>query len=120
MRPVTFIRKGLIFSFDFQSLNLKIVADFDNPVSCLEYLRSQHVDIIITDIKMPLMSGLEMIGKIEDKKKEMLLNLSGGEQQKVAIGSSLAVESKMLLLDEPTANLDTLGRQEINELINNN
>lgn len=55
--------------------------------------------------------------KIEDKKGEMLLNLSGGEQQKVAIGSSLAVESKMLLLDEPTANLDTLGRQEINELI---
>ncbi|MEI6856348.1 ABC transporter ATP-binding protein [Psychrilyobacter sp.] len=48
--------------------------------------------------------------KIEDKKREMLLNLSGGEQQKVSIGSSLVVGSKMLLLDEPTANLDTLGK----------
>lgn len=71
------IRKGLIYSFDFQSLNLKIVADFDNPVSCLEYLSKQHVDIVITDIKMPLMSGLEMINKIEEKKQYEFIILSG-------------------------------------------
>lgn len=71
------IRKGLIFSFDFQSLKLMVVADFDNPVSCLEYLKNNKVDIIITDIKMPLMTGLEMIGKIEDKKKYEFIILSG-------------------------------------------
>ena len=71
------IRKGLLFSFDFQSLNLKVAADFDNPVSCLEYLMDQHVDIIITDIKMPLMSGLEMISKIENKKQYEFIILSG-------------------------------------------
>ncbi len=71
------IRKGLIFSFDFQSLNLKVVADFDNPMSCLEFLTDHPVDILITDIKMPLMSGLEMIGKIEDKKKIEFIILSG-------------------------------------------
>ncbi|MGH4036696.1 MAG: response regulator [Sphaerochaeta sp.] len=71
------IRKGLIFSFDFQSLQLMVVADFDNPVSCLEYLKNHKVDIIITDIKMPLMSGIEMIGSIEDKKKYEFIILSG-------------------------------------------
>lgn len=71
------IRKGLLFSFDFQSLNLKVAADFDNPVSCLEYLQNNSVDIIITDIKMPLMSGLEMIRRIEDKKKYEFIILSG-------------------------------------------
>jgi two-component system response regulator YesN len=71
------IRKGLIFSFDFQSLNLRIAADFDNPISCLEYLKDEHADIIITDIKMPLMSGLDMISKIEDKKKYEFIILSG-------------------------------------------
>jgi two-component system, response regulator YesN len=71
------IRKGLIFSFDFQSLNLKVVADFDNPMSCLEYLTDHRVDILITDIKMPLMSGLEMISKVEDKKKIEFIILSG-------------------------------------------
>ncbi|MBF9018691.1 MULTISPECIES: response regulator [unclassified Oceanispirochaeta] len=71
------IRKGLLFSFDFQSLNLKVAADFDNPVSCLEYLKNNSVDIVITDIKMPLMSGLEMISRIEDKKKYEFIILSG-------------------------------------------
>ena len=71
------IRKGLIFSFDFQSLNLKVVADFEDPLSCLDYLTDHSVDIIITDIKMPLMSGLEMIRKIEDKKKYEFIILSG-------------------------------------------
>ena len=71
------IRKGLIFSFDFHSLNLKVVADFDNPVSCLEYLKNNPVDIIITDIKMPLMSGLEMISKIENSKNYEFIILSG-------------------------------------------
>ena len=71
------IRKGLIFSFDFHSLNLKVIADFDNPVSCLEYLESNSADIIITDIKMPLMSGLEMISRIENKRKYEFIILSG-------------------------------------------
>ncbi|MBB6479902.1 response regulator transcription factor [Spirochaeta isovalerica] len=71
------IRKGLIFSYDFQSLNLKIAADFDNPLSCLEYLADHDADIIITDIKMPLMSGLDMISKIENRKKYEFIILSG-------------------------------------------
>ena len=71
------IRKGLMFSFDFQSLQLVVVADFDNPVSCLEYLEDHKVDIIITDIKMPLMTGLEMISKNEHKKKYEFIILSG-------------------------------------------
>ncbi len=71
------IRKGLMFSFDFHSLELVVVADFDNPISCLEYLNNHKVDIIITDIKMPLMSGLEMIEKIENKKNYEFIILSG-------------------------------------------
>jgi two-component system response regulator YesN len=71
------IRKGLMYSFDFPSLNLVVVADFDNPISCLEYLQNHKVDIIITDIKMPLMSGLEMINKIENRKNYEFIILSG-------------------------------------------
>ena len=49
----------------------------------------------------------------------MVGNLSGGNQQKVAVAKWLASESKILILDEPTRGIDVGAKQEIYELINN-
>ena len=41
------------------------------------------------------------------------LNLSGGQKQRVAIAGIIAMEPKCIILDEPTAMLDPVGRREV-------
>ena len=43
-------------------------------------------------------------------------NMSGGQQQSVAIASSIATKSKLLVLDEPTSMLDSCAKTDVNKL----
>ncbi len=61
---------------------------------------------------------LEMVDMIAYKDRNAK-TLSGGEMQRVAIARAIAVEPELLLLDEPTANLDPASITKIEELISN-
>lgn len=66
--------------------------------------------------KLNKLEKIFSLGNILDRKIE---RLSSGEKQKVAIASSLMQDSKILLLDEPSANLDNKEREHLARVLLN-
>lgn len=61
--------------------------------------------------------AMDLVGISDDIRNRVPFNLSGGEKRKVAIAGILAFSPKYLILDEPMAGLDFVGRNEILNLI---
>lgn len=71
------LRKGLIFSMDFNSLNTVVVGEAENGLEGIKQIEKLNPDIVITDITMPFKSGLEMIEETKEKYGYSAIILSG-------------------------------------------
>jgi len=60
---------------------------------------------------------LKRVG-LEDKASERLVNLSGGQQQKIQLGVTILHDPKLMILDEPTEALDPVNRSLLMDIIN--
>ena len=99
---------GVVFQ-DFKLLYKKTV--YENVAFALEIFGTPKDEIYSKVLK-----SLELVG-LKHKAKNYPTELSGGEQQRVAIARSIVNGPKLLICDEPTGNLDQKTGQDIMDLL---
>ena len=96
------------FGFIFQTYNLfPVYSVFENVEFPLLLLHMSPADR-----KQAVFDALEWVG-LFDKAKNRPAQLSGGESQRVAIARAMVKKPKLVLADEPTANLDAKNSHNI-------
>ena len=62
------IRNGLSRYFPWESVGFEAAAVFENARGALDYIRRNPVDVVLTDIEMPGMSGIELARVIHEQR----------------------------------------------------
>lgn len=109
-RAVPYLRRtlGVIFQ-DFRLISDKSV--YENVAFAMRVIGAPEKEI---QKRVPYV--LELVG-LETKGRRLPNELSGGEQQRVAIARAMSMDSRLLLADEPTGNLDTENGSRIINLL---
>jgi len=76
----------------------------------------ENLGLPTEEIERRIVEVLKLV-RVEGYRDVFPYHLSGGQKQRVAIGSTLTLRPKVLILDEPTSELDPVGRNEIFAII---
>ncbi len=96
----------------FQAYNLVPVLNVRENIGFIMKLRGFSADSIEKRVK-----ELADILEIREKLDSMPNRLSGGQQQRVAVARAVAARPKLILADEPTANLDSKNSRHLMQMM---
>lgn len=101
------------FGFIFQTYNLiPVLTVFENVELPLKILKK----FSDSEIRSKVMDAFKKVG-LDGLENRKPLELSGGQQQRVSIARAIVKNPKVILADEPTANLDTATGESIVHLM---
>lgn len=106
----------------FRNENIGIIFQSFNLIQSMNALENIQVPLFFSrkniDIRKKSLEMIKLVG-LEDKKKLFPKQLSGGEQQRIAIARAISTCPKVLFADEPTGALDSKTGQEIMNILKN-
>ena len=81
-------------------------------------LKNFYADMTEEDVATAVREALETVGlNYEEVKNRSPFELSGGQRRRVAIAGVIVTKPEILVLDEPAAGLDPLGKEEVMQLL---
>lgn len=98
--------------FVFQAYNLIPVLSVEDNIGFVMKLRGFSDD----EIKQRVLEVASML-EIDNKLSSLPHALSGGQQQRVAVARAVAAKPKIILADEPTANLDSKNSKALMDMM---
>ena len=101
---------GLCFQYPEQQL-------FESTVYADIAFGPKNMGLSEEEIKDRVYEAINFVGLTEDYLEKSPFDLSGGEKRRVAIAGILSMKPKVLILDEPTAGLDPVGKNNLLQLI---
>lgn len=112
------VRVGLKNSIEWKKFDMDVIADVANGEAALKVYEQEAPDLIITDIKMPVMDGMELIAKIRQKdSKTKFIILSCLEEFEYARQAmAMSVSGYILKLTMSTQEMEDVLQKVYEEL----
>jgi len=75
------VRKGLIKTIDWDKVGVNVTGEAENGIEALNFVKKNKIDVILVDVRMPKMNGIELIKQIKKLYPEIISIILSGHRE---------------------------------------